>query len=141
MDTPQLFALVSTLLGVHLFVLAFWTGTVRVMRKAFVNPEDATLNKGELVDTDHADVLRVKRAHANAMENAVPFLLIGAAYVATHGSKTGAQAYFFTFLAMRVLHSVFYLFGKQPFRTLSFAIGALACFGMAAHVIRAALQG
>lgn len=141
MEPTQTYALVAALLAVHLLLLAFWTGTVRVMRKTWVNPEDAVLNKLEQAKAEHPDVVRVKQAHTNAIENAIPFFVLGALYVVTHGSKTGAQAYFFTFLAMRVLHSLFYLLGKQPFRTISFAIGVLACLGMAVHVIRSVLAG
>lgn len=55
---------------------------------------------------------------------------------ATAPSKTGALAYFGAFVAARLLHSFFYLFGRQPFRTLSFVVGVLAVVGMAIHVIR-----
>jgi uncharacterized MAPEG superfamily protein len=134
----QPYALTSAILGSHLLLLAFWTGTVRALRKQYVNPEDAKLNKAEQGD-EHEDVLRTKRAHQNALENAVPFFVIGALYVATGATKSGAQIYCYTFLAMRVLHSVFYLRSMQPFRTISFAIGALAVLGMAVHVIRASL--
>ncbi len=133
------YAITAAILGAHLIFLAFWTGTVRVMRKQWVNPEDAKLNKGENTEADHPDVARVKRAHQNALENAVPFFAVGAMYVATGASVTGAKAYCFTFLAVRLLHSVFYLKGIQPFRTICFAVGALATLGMALHVVRAAL--
>ena len=141
MDTTafKTYALVSAILAIHLLLLAFWTGTVRALRKQYPNPEDAKLNKAERAEADHEDVQRVKRAHTNALENAVPFFVIGALYAATNPSTTGVQAFFFTFLAMRLLHSVFYLWGKQPFRTASFAIGALATIGMGVHVIRHAM--
>jgi uncharacterized MAPEG superfamily protein len=135
----QVFAFSAAILAVHLVLLALWTGTVRVKRKQWVNPEDAALNKGEAVPSDHADVLRVKRAHANALENAVPFFAVGALYVASGASRTGALAYCITFLVARVAHTFFYLGGKQPFRTMSFAVGVLCIFGMAFHVVRAAL--
>lgn len=140
-DNPalKLYALVAALIGLHLILLGLWTGTVRTMRKQWVNPEDAKLNKGEQADQDHPDVLRVKRAHQNALENAVPFLAIGLVYALSGAGKGGAQAYFFTFLAARVLHSVFYLWGRQPFRSLMFAVGVLTMIGMAVQVIRAAL--
>jgi hypothetical protein len=35
-----------------------------------------------------------------------------------------------------VLHSIFYLFGRQPFRTLMFGVGVAAMIGMAVRVIR-----
>jgi len=141
MDVPAFhpYALTSALLAAHLVLLAFWTGTVRVLRKQYVNAEDARLNKAENTAEDHPDVLRAKRAHMNALENAVPFFIVGALYVATGATKTGAQVYCFTFLAMRLLHTVFYLRGMQPFRTISFAVGALAVLGMAVHVIRASM--
>jgi len=141
LDNPvlKLYALVSALTAVHLLLLAGWTGALRTKHKAFVNPEDATVLKGKQVEADHPDVLRVKRAHQNALENAVPFFAVGLAYALTGGSKLGAQAYFFTFLGARVLHSLFYLFGKQPFRTMMFAVGVACVVGMAVHVIRFAI--
>ena len=135
----KLYALVAALTAVHMFLLALWTGTVRVQRKQWVNPEDAKLNKGDQAEQDHADVQRVKRAHQNAMENALPFFAIGLLYALTAPTKTAAQAYFFTFLGARLLHSVFYLWGRQPFRTLMFVTGVFAMLGMAFHVIRAAV--
>ena len=132
----KLYALVSSLLALQLLILAGWTGAVRNKHKSYVNPEDATVLKGTPTDNDHPDVLRVKRAHQNAMESAIPFFAVGLMYTLTGATKTGAQAYFLTFLAARVLHSVFYLAQKQPFRTISYAVGALAITGMAVQVIR-----
>jgi glutathione S-transferase len=133
-DAQRLYLLASTIVAVHLFLLALWTGTVRVMRKQYVNPEDAKLNKTERSETDHEDVLRVKRAHQNLMESAIPFFAIGFAYAMTGATKTGALAYYGTFIGARVLHTFFYLAQKQPFRTLSFATGIMALFGMAVNV-------
>jgi glutathione S-transferase len=132
----RLYALVSTLVAVHLMLLAFWTGRVRTQHKGFVNPEDASAFKGKEVDADHPDVQRAKRAHMNAIESAVPFFAVGLLYALSGPSMVGAQAYFWTFLGARVLHSFFYFAQKQPFRTIMFSIGALAIFGMAVHVIR-----
>ncbi len=141
LDNPALktFALACAVLVLQLIALSLWTGTVRAMRKTWVNPEDATLNKGTQSDSDHPDTQRVKRAHQNALENDVPFFAIGLMYALMSPSKTGAQAYFFTFVATRLLHSMFYLWGKQPFRTMMFAIGVLAMIGMSVQVIRVAI--
>jgi glutathione S-transferase len=140
-DDPilKLYALVSTLVALHLVLLALWTGVVRTRHKTFVNPEDAATLKGTNVESDHPDVLRVKRAHQNAMENALPFFAIGLVYALSKPSMTGAYAYFFTFLGARVLHSLFYLWGKQPFRTLMFGVGVAAVVGMGVRVIRHAM--
>jgi uncharacterized MAPEG superfamily protein len=131
-----LYALSATVLALQLLALALWTGTVRVMRKQWINPEDAKANKGDLVDVEHEDVSRVKRAHMNAIENVIPFFVVGALYAATAPGRTAALVYFGTFVGVRLVHSVFYLWGRQPFRTLSFAVGVLAVIGMAVHVLR-----
>jgi glutathione S-transferase len=135
----HLYAIAASVLGIHLLLLALWTGTVRAQRKTFVNPEDAKLNKSTPVEEDHPDVLRVKRAHMNAIENDIPFFVIGLLYALTAPSRTGALAYFGVFVATRLLHTAFYLAGRQPFRTMMFVLGLLATVGMGVHVIRFAL--
>jgi uncharacterized MAPEG superfamily protein len=135
----RLFALVATLVALHLLLLAGATGAIRARHKAFVNPEDASVLGGKQVEADHPDVLRVKRAHQNALENAVPFFAIGLLYSLSGPSQLGALAYFWTFFGARVAHSLFYLFGKQPFRTITFGIGVATLIGMAVRVIRVAM--
>lgn len=141
LDDPafRTYALTSSILGVHMVTLALWTSTVRVLRKQWVNPEDAKLSKGEKVDVEHPDVARVKRAHANAIENAIPFFVVAGLYISSNPPASGVAVYLWTFVAARLLHTVFYLWGRQPFRTLSFAVGVLAILGMALHVIRHAI--
>jgi uncharacterized MAPEG superfamily protein len=133
------YAIASTLVALHLVFLAFWTGGARGRVKKYVAAEDAKAFKGDQAPTEHPDVLRAQRAHINALENAVPFFVVGWLYVMTGATATGAAAYFYTFLGARVLHSIFYLRGLQPWRTVAFAVGALAIVGMAVHVLRAAV--
>jgi len=142
MESPafQAYALSAAILAVQLILLAFYTGAVRAKSKRFINPEDSVVSPGsKLAEAEHPDVLRVQRAHSNALENALPFFVVGALYIATGATKSGAQAYCYTFLAARLLHSVAYLAGRQPFRTIFFSVGALATLGMAYHVIRAVI--
>ncbi len=129
------YALGSAILVLQLIALALYTGTVRALRKKWVNPEDAKLNKGESTEQDHPDVRRAWRAHYNLLENAVPFFVIGALYVATGATHKGATIYTATFVGVRLLHSVFYILGIQPFRTIMFAVGVAACIGMAVQVL------
>ena len=139
-DQPamQVFAVAASIIALQLIALALWTGTVRTRRKVYTNPEDARLVKTAAAELEHEDVQRVQRAHRNALENAVPFFAIGLLYAMSGPSSTGALAYLVTFTAARLLHSVFYLWGRQPFRTLCFAIGVAAMIGMAVHVLRVA---
>lgn len=140
-DNPALaaYAIASTTIALELLALALLTGSVRVRKNTYVNPEDAKAAKGTKGDLEPEEVARVKRAHANLLENAVPFFVVGALFVASGATKTAAFAYFGTFVAARLLHAVFYLWGRQPFRTLSFGAGVLAVIGMAVHVLRAAI--
>ena len=134
----SLYALCSAILVVTLYAIGFWTAKVRNDRKAIVNHEDVKVNSGAaVVDVEHPDVQRLKRAHMNAIENAVPFFVIAFLYTQTSPSMTVARALFFTFVAIRVLHAIFYATAKQPFRTLAFTVGAIINLAMVVQVLRA----
>jgi uncharacterized MAPEG superfamily protein len=136
----QAYALSVAVLVLTLYGLGFATAKTRADRKIVVNPEDMAINGGASVsEAEHADVLRFKRAHQNLLENVVPFLGIGFLYTLTAPDLTFARALFAIFVIVRVLHAVFYISAKQPFRTLSFVIGALVNVVMVVQVLRAAL--
>jgi prostaglandin-E synthase 1 len=133
-----LYALCSSILVITLYALGFLTAKTRADRKAVVNHEDVKVNSGaSVVEVEHPDVQRIKRAHGNALENAVPFFAIGFLYTQTAPGLGAARAIFIAFVAIRTLHALFYLNAKQPFRTASFAIGALLNLAMVVQVVRA----
>ncbi len=136
----QAYALSVCILIVTLYGLGFLTAKTRAERKIVVNPEDAGINGGAAVgDADHPDVLRIKRAHLNLIENVVPFFAIGFLYTLTSPGLTVARSLFAVFIAIRLFHAIFYLTAKQPLRTASFAVGVLINFFMVVQVFRAAL--
>lgn len=123
-----------------LYALGFLTAKRRAERKIILNPEDLIVTPGaQLADAEHPDVLRLKRAHQNLLESAVPFLLIGFLYTATAPSVTLARALFAAFVVTRLLHAIFYLGAKQPMRTISFALGILVNVVMLVQILRALL--
>ena len=135
----QLYAICTAILVIILYGLGFYTAKIRADRKKIVNYEDVKVNSGaEVVDVEHADVQRIKRAHLNSLENAVPFFILGFIYSQTSPSMGMAQGLFFTFVGVRLLHAIFYLTARQPFRTLSFGIGGVVNLIMAVQVLRAA---
>lgn len=135
--TFQLYALSSAVLVLILYGLAFFTAKIRSDRKAILNAEDVAVNSGaQLVEIEHPDVQRIKRAHLNALENSVPFFAMGLLYTLTSPSLTMARILFLTFVGVRLLHAVFYLTAKQPFRTLSFTVCAVVNLVMVVQVIR-----
>src|SRR4029079_16927409 len=74
------------LVGLFYF-LAFRTGGVRTRARAVVNPEDVRVYAGaSVVDIEHPDVQRVKRAPLNLLENSVPFFVVGFLFAVTEPS-------------------------------------------------------
>lgn len=139
-DVPALgsYALASCLVALNMIVLAGMTGAARAATKSFNNAEDA---RGAPLDREDAKVLRLKRAHANAIESAVMFYPIALLYCFAGGSEGGARVYFFTYAVARILHTVFYLAHRQPWRTMMYAVGTFAMLGMMVRLVRVALGG
>jgi microsomal prostaglandin-E synthase 1 len=120
------FALVTLVLALNLFFLWGWSGAVRGKTKTAMNSEDAKAFQGELVESDPPAVARVLRAHANAQANILPTLALGLVYVLLGGGAQMAWILLGAFAAGRWLHSITYLVGKQPWRTISFSIAGIA---------------
>jgi uncharacterized MAPEG superfamily protein len=131
------YAITALALSLNLIVLWAMSGVVRTRSKTALNPEDAAQFKVAQSDADPPAVARVLRAHANAEASIYPFLILGLVFVlAGGGYKTGAII-FAVFVVARVLYSVFYIAARQPWRTISFALGGVATLAlMIALVIR-----
>lgn len=133
----QTYAAVSCVLVVMLYGLGAHTARTRNARKVVLNPEDADINGGARVaEIEHPDVLRSKRTHQNLVESAVPFFVTGFLFSLSSPSLTFARVVFGVYLLARVLHIVFYIGSKQPFRTASFGIGLVTCVVMMGQVLR-----
>lgn len=132
------YALACVVLVVNLFVLAGMTGGGRAKVKVFVNAEDVTKD-GKVQPTDAEWIARLLRVHRNALENFVPFAVIGLLYVLMGASERGAYVLFGTYVVARILHSIAYLAGKQPWRTILYGVGVLATVGMMVQVTRSAI--
>ena len=84
--------------------------------KAFANPEDLQLGKRKGLQPNFSDpdVERVRRNHLNDIENIVPFVLIGLAFVACNPSAANALWHFRIFFFARLLHTFAYqVFSNQ----------------------------
>ncbi len=142
MQNPEfrLYAICSVILAFEMMILAGLSGGRRVGSKKFVNPEDAKTSAGEIVTVDPPEVARARRVHLNAVENIPLFFALGLVYVLAGASPLGAKICFITFTAMRVLHAIFYSFGKQPWRTLTYAIGSVCLAAMGGMTLVAVLN-
>jgi uncharacterized MAPEG superfamily protein len=131
----QIYAICTVVLAVKMLAVGNWTGLMRVRTRSFVNPEDRKPGTPPAAEVEHPSVQRAHRAHRNDLENIPIFLIIALLYVMAGGSATGTRAYCITFTAARVMHSVVYLAGKQPWRTISFILGSICIAGMAVQLI------
>jgi prostaglandin-E synthase 1 len=134
LEAFRYYALCSSILALNLIVLAGMVGAVRTRTKSFVNPEDAKDKTKPLEAAEHPDVARINRAHRNALENIPIFWAIAVIYVLSGASATGAKAYFITFTVARLVHSIVYIKGLQPWRSVSFGIGSLCLAGMIVQI-------
>lgn len=81
-------------------------------------------------------ILRMRRAHANMVENLLPFAcLVLVAHVAGKANATTAFASQL-FLGARILYTVVYLAGIPVLRTLVFSLGVLAQFLILFQILR-----
>ena len=125
----------AVILAFNLVILAGLTAANRSKAGGILNPEDAKLNqKGKLVDSPEADpAARFVRAHRNALENIPLFLITSFVYILVAPSFTVAASMLGVFTAARWLHSLVYLAGKQPWRTMFFGIGQLTQVALLIH--------
>ncbi len=132
------YALSTVVLMLNLSLLWAMSGGVRGKTKTALNPEDVvSVAKGAaLVQADPPEVARVLRAHQNALVNIVPFVFLGLLFVLVNGPAREAQILFGAFTFFRVGHSISYLAGKQPWRSLTFLLGALTTLVLMVEVVR-----
>ena len=131
-----------TLLCLNLYFLWGYSGVVRGRTKTAMNPEDVkTVSKGaKLVEADPPEVARVLRAYANAAASILPFGFLGLFWVLLGADKVTALFVFGAFTFFRWLHSIVYLWGKQPFRTLAFVGAGIAAGAAMVFVVRGLLE-
>lgn len=123
----QPFVVTTLVLGANLAGLANATAFTRGVADEVINPEDVALNKKAKVvyDAGNDKTARYRRAHRNALEN-TPVFITTSLVLTLMGSFAGvAAALFYAYAALRVVHSVCYVRGIQPFRTLSFALALI----------------
>jgi prostaglandin-E synthase 1 len=128
-------------LCLNLLVLWGYSGAVRGKTKTAINEEDSEKFGAALKDLDPPQVARVLRAHANAQAAIYPFLFLGLVFVLAGGTAGTARIIFGVFVLARLLHSVVYLAGKQPWRTLFFIIGGLATLALIGDIVWLLVQG
>ena len=135
------YAITCLVLCVNLLFMWGYSGVVRAKTKTAMNEEDAARFRASLAEIDPPQVARVLRAHCNAQASIYPFLFLGLVFVLAGGSARNGTGIFGVFTGARLLHSIFYLAGKQPWRTIFFSVGGLATIVLMLAIIWLMIKG
>lgn len=100
-----------------------YTSVLRLRRRVYATGEDYRMQGMEPETKTDEEIERVRRAHQNDLENILPFFGVGLFYALSGPSMLAAQISFIGFTLARILHSLFYIRGLQPYRTLAFMGG------------------
>ena len=126
----RLYVVVYVLLVLKMAAVGTYTSVLRLGRKVYASPEDYRVQGLAPRSTVDEQVERVRRAHRNDLENVLPFFVVGFLFLLTRPSLRAAAIYLVVYLVARILHSVFYISGLQPHRTIAFAAGGALTLAM-----------
>jgi uncharacterized MAPEG superfamily protein len=123
----RVFAFWYLILVLKMLAVVVATSLARFRTGTFATPEDyaaqgVTAPQGA---TTSPEVERVRRCLQNDLENILPFFGVGLIYASTGPSLTLARIYFAGFAVARIAHTVAYLRGMQPHRTIAFGVAQL----------------
>ncbi len=119
------FVICAGLLVIKMQLMTVATTILRNVRGVYLSPEDYRLFGQEPKPPDEL-IERVRRAHQNDLENILPFLAIGFLYALSGPSYSAAWWLCVVFTAARMLHTLTYIAGLQPWRSIFFGIASLA---------------
>ena len=135
MPLMKMYALTAVVLMFKMFAVSIVQGRGRAGAKVFTVPEDAKLFGGKLEAQEAPSVERASNCWRNDLENIPMFLIIAGIYVMAGLSQQAFAYYCGIFMAMRILHTFFYINAVQPWRTVVYTIGTFAMFAMAIHLL------
>ena len=125
----SVYAICVVALFLKMFAVSCYQGIFRMRFRAFTNIEDAAVFNRVVREKELAQVTRAARAWANDLESIPAFFALGGVAVAmsAHASTTALLSVVFT--VARVLHTLAYLNGVQPWRTVFYGVGILCLLG------------
>lgn len=131
------YAVASVLLFLKMFAISAYQGFHRIGKLTFKNPEDAAFVGREPATEELPQVQRAAKAWLNDLENIPIFLALGVAYVWVGAASQMAVWLFMVFTAARYLHTLFYLGGIQPWRTVAYVVGVVCMLIMSVQILYA----
>ena len=135
----RLYTVCASILVIKMLATGYLTALLRNLRGVYVSPEDYAF-RGKQPGPPDEQIERIRRAHRNDLETILPFLAI-AFLAAISGAVTYRAALwlFVPFTVVRVLHTIAYAFGLQPWRSILFGIGDITLLVTTILLLRAAM--
>lgn len=125
----QVYALCVVVLFLKMFLVSCYQGYHRLRFVAFTNPEDAAVFRRVAQAVERPQVIRAAKVWANDLENIPMFFALGGLAVALEVATLPVLWLSTVFTVARVLHTLAYLRGLQPWRTLFYGIGVICLLG------------
>lgn len=125
----QVYALCVVVLFLKMFLVSCYQGYHRLRFVAFTNPEDAAVFRRIAQAAERPQVIRAAKVWANDLENIPLFFALGGLAVALEAATLPVLWLSVVFTVARVLHTLAYLRGLQPWRTLFYGIGVICLLG------------
>jgi glutathione S-transferase len=136
MTEYQFYALTTVILFFKMFAISIVQGLGRVNARAFVTAEDARFFAQSPPVPDEAPIVkRAAMAWRNDLENIPIFLFLGLIYITLGCWPGGVFIYFTIFIIARILHTIAYLNGMQPWRTIFFTVGMFVCVTLSIQIL------
>lgn len=133
-DLLHLYSLCVLVLFLKMLAISCYQGYFRLRHLAFANAEDAAFVGRAVREQDLPQVRRAARAWANDLENIPLFFVLGALAVALQTPFQASAGAFCVFTGARVVHTLTYLGGWQPWRTLSYGVAMVCLLALAAMI-------
>lgn len=130
----NVYALCVVVLFLKMFAVSCYQGLFRIRFRAFTNTEDAAVFNRFAREKELAQVTRAARAWANDLESIPAFFALGGLAVAMNAPASVTAWLSVLFTIARVLHTLAYLKGVQPWRTVFYGVGILCLLGFCATI-------
>lgn len=128
------YALCVVVLFLKMFAVSCYQGLFRIRFRAFTNTEDAAVFNRFAREKELEQVTRAARAWANDLESIPAFFALGGLAVAMNAPASVTAWLSVLFTIARVLHTLAYLKGVQPWRTVFYGVGILCLLGFCATI-------
>lgn len=130
----NVYALCVVVLFLKMFAVSCYQGFFRIRSRAFTNTEDAAFFNRIAREKELAQVTRATKAWVNDLESIPAFFALGGLAVAMNAPASITAGLSVLFTLARVLHTVAYLKGVQPWRTVFYGVGVLCLLGLCAAI-------